>query len=77
MDQLLQSLLGFLKEAVCTILFAFGVIYAWLSLANPDAQIEVGVGGCIGAVGFVLGPWSGAAGIAVGGLLGSFIGSGV
>jgi len=28
MDQLLQSLLGFLKEAVCTILFAFGVIYA-------------------------------------------------
>jgi len=48
-----------------------------LSLANPDAQIEVGVGGCIGAVGFVLGPWSGAAGIAVGGLLGSFIGSGV
>jgi len=47
MDKLLQSLLSFLKEVVCTILFAFGVIYTWVSLANPGTQVGVGVGGCI------------------------------
>lgn len=77
MDKLLRSLLSFLKEVVCTILFAFGVIYRWVSLANPGTQIGVGVGGCIGAAGFVFGPWGGAAGIAVGGLLGGFLGSGI
>ena len=35
------------------------------------------MGGCIGAAGFVFGPWGGAAGIAVGGVLGGFIGSGI
>ena len=76
-DKLLQSLLSFLKEVVCTILFAFGVIYTWVSLANPGTQIGAGVSGCIGAAGFVFGPWGGAAGIAVGGVLGGFIGSGI
>lgn len=77
MDKLLRSLLSFLKEVACTILFAFGVIYRWVSLANPGTQIGVGVGGCIGAIGFVFGPWGGAAGIAVGGFLGGFLGSGI
>ena len=61
------------------ILFAFGVIYTWVSLAltSPGAQIGAGVGGCIGAIAFVLGPWSGAAGVAVGGTLGGLIGNGI
>jgi len=46
-----------------------------VSLANLGNQIGVGVGGCIGPVGFVLGPLGGAAGIAIGGFLGGFIGS--
>ncbi|KAJ7374380.1 hypothetical protein OS493_007482 [Desmophyllum pertusum] len=57
-----------LQEVIEMILFAFGVIYTWVSLAlrSPGAQIGAGVGGCIGAIAFVLGPWSGAAGVAVG-----------
>jgi len=77
MDKMPQNLLSFLKEVVCTVLFAFGVIYTWVSLANSGTQIGVGVRGCIGAIGFVLGPLGGAVGIAIEGLLGGFIGSGI
>lgn len=68
-----------LQEVIEMILFAFGVIYTWVSLAlqSPGAQIGAGVGGCIGAIAFVLGPWSGAAGIAAGGVLGGLIGNGI
>ena len=77
MDKLLQSLLSFLKGVISTILFAFGVIYTWVSLANPGTQIGIGVGGFIGAAGFALGPLGGVASMAIGGVLGGFIGSGI
>jgi len=73
------SLIYILQEVIEMILFAFGVIYTWVSLAlrSPGAQIGAGVGGCIGAIAFVLGPWSGATGVAVGGTLGGLIGNGI
>ena len=73
------GLIYVLQEVIEMILFAFGVIYTWVSLAlsSPGAQIGAGVGGCIGAIAFVLGPWSGAAGVAVGGTLGGLIGNGI
>jgi len=76
-NQLLQGLLSFLRGVVCMILFAFGVIYTWVSLLNPGAKIGAGVGGCIGAVGIAGGPAIGIATTAVGGLLGGLIGSGI
>jgi len=73
------GLIYVLQEVIEMILFAFGVIYTWVSLTlrTPGAQIGAGVGGCIGAIAFVLGPWSGAAGVAVGGTLGGLIGNGI
>jgi len=73
------GLIYILREVIEMILFAFGVIYTWVSLAlrSPGAQIGAGVGGCIGAIAFVLGPWSGATGVAVGGTLGGLIGNGI
>ena len=73
------GLIYVLQEVIEMMLFAFGVIYTWVSLAlrSPGAQIGAGVGGCIGAMAFFLGPWSGAAGVAVGGTLGGLIGNGI
>ena len=81
-DSVLQLGVGLvyvLREVIEMILFAFGVIYTWVSLAlqSPGAQIGAGIGGCIGAVGFLSGPWGGAAGIASGVILGGLIGNGV
>lgn len=61
------------------ILFSFGVIYTWVALAlsNPGAQIGFGVGAILGASAFFLGPWSGAAGVAIVGTAGGLIGNGV
>ena len=79
--KLLQKLVSALKEVVDTILFAFGAIYKWVSLANPGSQIGISAGGFFGAVGFWLGPATGAAGVvlgaAVGGAIGGFFGSGI
>ena len=77
--RLVVTLTYLLREVIETILFAFGVIYTWVSLAlgSPGAQIGAGIGGSIGAIAFVLGPWSGAAGIAVGGTIGGLIGNGI
>ena len=77
--QLGVGLVYVLREVIEMILFAFGVIYTWVSLAlsNPGAQIGAGVGVLFGACAFVLGPWSGAAGMAVGGTSGGLIGNGI
>jgi len=77
--QLGVGLVYVLREVIEMILFAFGVVYTWVSLAlqSPGAQIGAGVGGCMGAAGFILGPWSGAAGVAAGGVLGGLIGNGI
>lgn len=73
------NLVHVLREVIEMILFAFGVVSTWVSLAlqSPGAQIGAGVGGCIGAGGFFFGPWGGAAGIATGGVLGGLIGNGI
>ena len=62
---------------VCTILFAFGILYTWISDANPGTQMGIGLGGCIGVIGFAFGPLGGVAGTAIGGLLGGFIVGGI
>ena len=72
----IRSLLPLLREVIEIISQAFGVIFTWVSLANPGTKIGAGLGGCIGAVGLALGPATGAAGVAVGMCLGSLIGSG-
>ena len=81
-NNMLQSLREFLIHAgvgwaigfICTILLAFWIIYAWVSDANPGTQMGIGLGGCIGVIGFAFGREGGAAGVAMGVLLGGFIG---
>ena len=75
--ELLKTLISLLKEVVDIILFSFGTLYTWISMANPGTHIGVGVGGIAGAVCFVMGPAAGAAGVAVGGALGGFLGKGI
>ena len=73
-EKLLQKLVSALKEVVDTIFFAFGAIYKWVSLANPGSQIGIGAGGFFGAVGFWLGPATGAAGVVLGAAVNGAIG---
>ena len=72
-------LIYMLRKVIEMILFSFGVIYCWVTLAlsNPGAQIGFGVGFILGAGAFSLGPWGGAAGVAIGGTAGGFIGNGI
>ena len=78
-NQLGVNLIYMLREVIEMILFSFGVIYCWVTLAlsNPGAQIGFGVGMILGAGAFLLGPWSGAAGLAIGGSAGGLIGNGI
>ena len=78
-ERVVAILIPLLREVMKMILSAFEIIYTWVSFAlrSPGAQIGVGVGGFLGALGFVFGPWSGAAGVAVGGTLGGLVGNGV
>ena len=78
-NQLGVHLIYMLREVIEMILFSFGVIYCWvtLTLSNPGAQIGFGVGMILGAGAFLLGPWSGAAGVAIGGSAGGLIGNGI
>ena len=78
-NQLGVHLIYMLREVIEMILFSFGVIYCWVTLAlsNPGAQIGFGVGMILGAGAFLLGPWSGAAGVAIGGSAGGLIGNGI
>ena len=76
-NQILQSLASFLGGVVLTIIIIFHYIYTRVSLANRGAKIGLGVGGCIGVIGFHWGLWGAAAGIVVGGLLLGLIGSGI
>ena len=73
------NLIHMLRDVIEMILFSFGVIYCWVSLAlrNPATQIGSGVGMILGASAFILGPWSGAAGVAIGGAAGGLIGNGI
>ena len=72
-------LIYMLRKVIEMILFSFGVIYCWVTLAlsNPGAQIGFGVGMILGAGAFFLGPWSGAIGVAIGGTAGGHLGNGI
>ncbi|XP_001629540.2 uncharacterized protein LOC5508998 [Nematostella vectensis] len=75
--QYVENLVYLMRSIVEMILFAFGVIYTWVSLAllaNPGAQIGMGVGGVLGAA--AAGAAAGPVGVAIGfGLgLGAFCG---
>ena len=77
---LVDALLYALRDVIEMILFAFGVIYSWVSISlnSPGSRIGAGVGGVIGGgLGLVMGPWTGIAGLGAGGVLGGFIGSGI
>ena len=77
---LVDTLLYALRDVIEMILFAFGVIYSWVSnsLNSPGSRIGAGVGGFIGgAVGLAMGPLIGTAGLGAGGVLGGLIGSGI
>ena len=78
-NQLGVGLIYMLREVIEMILFSFGVIYCWVTLAlsNPGAQIEFGVGMILGVGAFFLGPWSGAIGVAIGGTAGGLLGNGI
>ena len=78
-NQLGVHLIYMLREVIEMILFSFGVIYCWVTLAlsNPGAQIGFGVGMILGAGAFFLGPWSGAIGVVIGATAGGFLGNGI
>ena len=71
--QLVETLLNALRDVIEMILFAFGVIYSWVSISlnSPGARIGAGVGGVIG------GAVAGLAGLGAGFALGGLIGSGI
>ena len=73
------GLIHMLRDVIEMVLFSFGVIYCWVALAlrNPATQIGFGVGMILGAGAFFLGPWSGAAGVTIGGTAGGLIGNGI
>ena len=79
--EFVQNLVQLLREVVRAIVFAFGVVYTWVSVAlsDPGAQIGAGLGGIIGCVAgfFGAGP-AGAVGGGVGGAsCGGLIGNGI
>ena len=77
---LVTALVYFLREVIEKILYAFGVIYTWVSLAlySPGAQIGAGLGGTIGlVVGIFLAPRRAAFGMGAGVLLGGLTGNGI
>ena len=77
---LVAALVYFLREVIEMILYAFGVIYTWVSLAlrSPGTQIGAGLGGTIGLVaGIFFGPWAAASGMGAGVLLGGLTGNGI
>ena len=79
-ENLVADLVYFLRQVIEMILFDFGVIYRWVSLAlhSPGLQLGAGLGGAIGLGGGLLfGPWGAAAGMGAGVVLGGLIGNGI
>ena len=75
-----DTLLDTLRYVIEMILFAFGVIYSWvsISLKSPGARIGAGIGGAIGVtLGSSLGPWNGVFGLGAGAVLGGLMGGGI
>ena len=79
-ENLVADLVYFLRQVIEMILFDFGVIYRWVSLAlySPGWQLGAGLGGAIGLGGGLLfGPWGAASGMGAGVVLGGLIGNGI
>ena len=79
-EDLVADLVYFLRQVIEMILFDFGVIYRWVSLAlhSPGLQLGAGLGGVIGlGAGGFFGPWGAAAGMGAGVVLGGLIGNGI
>ena len=79
-ENLVADLVYLLRQVIEMILFYFGVIYRWVSLAlhSPGLQLGAGLGGTIGlGAGLFFGPWGAAAGMAAGVVLGGLIGNGI
>ena len=77
---LVDTLLYALRDVIEMILFAFGVIYSWVSipLQSPGTRIGAGLGGTIGVIlGSFLGPWNGVFGLGAGAVLGGLMGGGI
>lgn len=68
-----KNLVYLLKEVVRTILFAFGVLYIWVSVAlsDPAAKLGAGLGGTVGGV------YGGFFGVVSGAVLGALVGNGI
>ena len=76
--QLVDTLLNALRDVIEMILFAFGVIYSWVSISlnSPGSRIGAGVGGAIGVIFGLF--WGNAVfGLGTGSTLGGLIGSGI
>ena len=73
-----ESIMGvvWIVIIVRLIVAVFEYLFWRVSLLNPGTLIGMGVGGCIGVLGFVLGHWDRFTGIALC-LLGGCIGSGL
>jgi len=79
-ENLVADFVYFLRQVTEMILFDFGVIYRWVSLAlhSPGSQLGAGLGGAIGlGAGVFFGPWGAAAGMGAGLVLGGLIGNGI
>ncbi|XP_067032000.1 uncharacterized protein [Acropora muricata] len=79
-ENLVPDYVYFLRQIIEKILFYFGVIYRWVSLAlhSPGLQLGAGLGGTIGlGAGVFFGPWGAAAGMGAGVVLGGLIGNGI
>jgi len=79
-ENLVADHVYFLRQVIEMILFDFGVIYGWVSLAllTPGSQLGAGLGGTIGlGTGVFFGPWGAATGMGAGLVLGGLIGNGI
>ena len=62
---------------LCVIIVIFGPLYQRVFPANPGTRIGIALGGCIGVIGVVFGPFGLFAGIVLGGLLGGRLAGGI
>ena len=78
-SKLLQKLITALRDIMKMTLFFFGVLYSWVSLANPGARVGSGIGlllGFVGSLAYMFSPARTLASSVVGLVAGNLIGGG-